>query len=94
MRGNTACEIILYICPVLDCLSGETMLLCMDYNMKIDLEISALTTAVNIFQALKGAVIHSDRGSWYTSESLRKALGCYGVFQSLAESISAMITDG
>ena len=74
----------LYISPIFDCCNGEILSLCMDTNMKKELVIDTLKAAVNRYPGLKGAIIHSDRGSQYTSEAFREALASYGMLQSLS----------
>jgi len=39
--------------------------------------------AVRAYPSLKGAVLHSDRGSQYTSGKYRKIIGKYGFVQSM-----------
>ena len=39
--------------------------------------------AVRSYPALRGAVIHSDRGTQYTSETYRRAVAKYGIVQSM-----------
>ena len=74
----------LYISPIFDCFNGEILSLCMDTNMKKELVVNTLKAAVNRYPGLKGAVIHSDRGSQYTSEAFREALRSNGMIQSLS----------
>ena len=42
--------------------------------MKADLCIHTLENALTAYPALEGAVIHSDRGTQYTSESYRQTI--------------------
>jgi len=74
----------LYISPIFDCFSGEILSLCMADNMKKELVIDTLNAAVNRYPHLKGAVIHSDRGSQYTSEAFREAVASSNMIQSLS----------
>ena len=74
----------LYISPIFDCYNGEILSLCMDTNMKKELVINTLKAAVNRHPRLKGAVIHSDRGSQYTSEAFRETIDSNGMLQSLS----------
>jgi transposase InsO family protein len=74
----------LYISPILDCSNGEILSLCMATNMKKELVIDTLHAAINRYPRLKGAILHSDRGSQYTSEAFREALASNGMIQSLS----------
>ena len=52
-------------------------------NMKKELCIDTFTSAAGRYP-IRGAILHSDRGSQYTSEEFRKKLKAYGVTQSLS----------
>ena len=67
----------------MDCCNGEILSLFMRDNMKKELCIDTFN-AVSRKYNLKGAILHSDRGSQYTSEAFRKALADAGVQQSLS----------
>ena len=73
----------LYISPILDCFNGEILSLIMRSNMKKELCIDTLEAAAMRFP-LKGAILHSDRGSQYTSEAFKKSLADNGILQSLS----------
>ena len=73
----------LYISPILDCCGGEILSLQMRDNMKKELCIDTFTSAAGRYP-IRGAILHSDRGSQYTSEEFRKKLKAYGVTQSLS----------
>ena len=51
--------------------------------MKADLRVQTLENAITAYLALKGATIHSDRGSQYTSEAYRQVVGKYNIRQSM-----------
>ena len=55
----------------------------MDTSMKAALCERTLDNAVRACPALKGGVIHSDRGIQYTSETYRSAAAKYGILQSM-----------
>ncbi len=57
--------------------------LAMDTSMKAALCERTLDNAVRAYPALEGAVIHSDRGTQYTSEICRRAVTKYGILQSM-----------
>lgn len=73
----------LYISPTLDCYSGEILSLCMDSNMRKELAVRTVKAAARKFQ-LQGAILHSDRGSQYTSEDFKNMLKQLGMTQSLS----------
>lgn len=73
----------LYISPILDCYNGEILALEMRDNMKKELCIDTVMDVVRN-SAIRGAVLHSDRGSQYTSEEFRKTLMNLGIRQSLS----------
>jgi transposase InsO family protein len=55
----------------------------MDNNMRKELVIRTLTAAAKKFP-VKGAILHSDRGSQYTSEEFKDTLKQLGMTQSLS----------
>lgn len=73
----------LYISPIMDCFNGEILSLCMRNNMRKELCIDTFKAAAMRFP-IEGAILHSDRGSQYTSEAFRKALSSSQVMQSLS----------
>jgi putative transposase len=73
----------LYISPIMGCYNGEVLSLCMDNNMRKELAINTLKSAAARF-ALTGAILHSDRGSQYTSEAFREEMKKLGVIQSMS----------
>lgn len=73
----------LYISPIMDCFNGEILSLCMRSNMRKELCIDTFKAAARKFP-LQGAILHSDRGSQYTSEAFRQALSDMKVKQSLS----------
>ena len=75
----------LYISAVLDCYNGEILSVAMDDNMKKELCIRTIEELKSMYgKKLKGAIFHSDRGSQYTSEAFKSALGKAGLVQSLS----------
>ena len=73
----------LYISPILDCFGGEILALQMRNNMKKELCIDTIEAAARRYP-IRGAILHSDRGSQYTSDEFRKTLKSNGVTQSLS----------
>ena len=74
----------LYVSPIMDCFSGEIVALEMRDNMKKELCIDTVRQLKRLYPSLVGAVIHSDRGSQYTSVAFRTELARCGLVQSLS----------
>lgn len=73
----------LYVSAIFDCYDSGVLGLAMDTNMKASLCVQTLVNACNAYHGLRGAVIHSDRGSQYTSSEYRTAVKTYGIIQSM-----------
>lgn len=73
----------LYVSAALDCFDNAILGLSMADNMKAGLCVSTLRSAMMSHPGLRGAIIHSDRGSQYTSEEYRRAVAKYGIVQSM-----------
>ena len=73
----------LYISAIFDCYDLAVLGLAMDTNMKATLCEQTLKNACKAYPALRGAVIHSDRGTQYTSKCYRRAVNKYGILQSM-----------
>ena len=73
----------LYISPIIDCYNGEVLSLIMRDNMKKELCIDTVKAA-NMRYPIRGAVLHSDRGSQYTSDAFKDILKANGIQQSLS----------
>ncbi len=73
----------LYVSAIFDCFDSAVLGLSMDTNMKATLCQQTLTTAVRLYPALAGAIVHSYRGSQYTSEIYHKTVAKYGILQSM-----------
>jgi len=78
------CNGKLYVSPILDCFNGEVVALEMQYNMRKELCISTVRQLRNLYPNLTGVILHSDRGSQYTSEAFKKELADCGMVQSLS----------
>ena len=72
----------LYISPILDCYNGEILSLIMRTNMKKELCMDTVKALSRY--PVKGAILHSDRGSQYTSGGFRETLEKMGIQQSLS----------
>ena len=73
----------LYVSAVFDCFDSSVVGLAMDTNMKSPLCVRTLENVVKANPDIRGAVIHSDRGSQYTSQIYRDAICKYGIKQSM-----------
>ena len=73
----------LYVSAIFDCFDAVVLGLAMDTNMKAALCERTLDNAVKAYPGLRGAIVHSDRGSQYTSEIYRNAIARYGIQQSM-----------
>lgn len=72
-----------YISPILDCFNGAILSLHMRSNMKKELCIDTIR-ALPGKDIPHGAILHSDRGSQYTSDEFKETLSGYGLTHSLA----------
>ena len=73
----------LYVSAIFDCFDAAVLGLAMDTSMKAALCERTLDNAVRAYPGLQGAMIHSDRGAQYTSETYRSAVAKYGIRQSM-----------
>lgn len=73
----------LYISAIFDCYDLSVLGLCMMDNMRAKLCTQTLKNAYGSYPELKGAIIHSDRGSQYTSEEYRAIIKRLGIIQSM-----------
>ena len=73
----------LYVSAIFDCFDTTVVGLAMDTNMKAPLCVQTLDNAVKAYPSIRGAIIHSDRGSQYTSQIYRDAIDRYGIRQSM-----------
>ena len=73
----------LYVSAIFDCFDAAVLGLAMDTSMKAALCERTLDNAVRAYPGLQGAMIHSDRGAQYTSETYRRTVAKYGIRQSM-----------
>ena len=75
----------LYVSVIFDCFDLMACGIAMDTNMKAKLCTETIDNAVGLHlqmkgtKSLKGAIIHSDRGSQYTSSDYRRKIAEYGL---------------
>lgn len=74
----------LYVSPIMDCFNGEIVALSMRDNMKKELCIDTVRQLKDRYGDLTGVILHSDRGSQYTSEAFREELRKNKMIQSLS----------
>ena len=68
---------------IFDCYDLAVIGVAMDTNMKAPLCTKTLTNAIKSYPILRGAIIHSDRGSQYTSSEYRSYIKKYNLRQSM-----------
>jgi len=73
----------LYVSAIFDCFDLTVLGLATDTNMKADLSQRTLDNAAAAYPGLRGAIVHSDRGSQYTSGLYRQTVARYGIRQSM-----------
>ena len=73
----------LYIATVLDCYNGEIVSLAMDDSMKKGLCVRAFEGARQS-RDVRSMILHSGRGSQFTSAAFRKTLARYDAVQSMS----------
>ena len=73
----------LYVSAIFDCYDLTVLGLSMDTSMKAPLCVETLHNAIMAYPGLRGAIVHSDRGTQYTSTEYRKAIKKYGINQSM-----------
>ena len=73
----------LYVSAIFDCFDLTVLGLAMDDNMKAGLCVRTLDAAAASYPALRSAIVHSDRGSQYTSAAYRTAAEIHGIRQSM-----------
>lgn len=73
----------LYVSAIFDCFNSEVLGLAMADNMRAELCVTTLKNAIMKFPELSGAIVHSDRGSQYTSAEYRAAISKFGIVQSM-----------
>lgn len=73
----------LYISAIFDCFDLLVCGLAMGRNMKASLCTETISNSLKLHPKLKGAIIHSDRGSQYTSDEYRRKIAMYGLKQSM-----------
>lgn len=73
----------LYVSVIFDCFDLMPLGIAIEDNMRASLCCHTLENANKSYPDIKGCIIHSDRGSQYTSEEYRAAVKKYGIIQSM-----------
>ena len=73
----------LYLAALFDCFDHAVLGLAMADNMRAELCVRALDDAAAAYPNIRGAIVHSDRGSQYTSAAYRQAVERFGIRQSM-----------
>ncbi len=73
----------LYVSAIFDCFDLSVLGLSMADNMRAELCAATVRSACQAYPELRGAIIHSDRGSQYTSALYRSELERCGIVQSM-----------
>lgn len=77
------CDGKLYLSAILDCFNGEIVGFSMADNMRAELCVSALRSMSKGF-GYRNMIVHSDRGSQFTSDAYRKELAALNATQSMS----------
>lgn len=73
----------LYVSVIEDCFDNAVLGLSMADNMRAELCVNTVRSAMIAYPQLRGAIAHSDRGSQYTSNEYRKEIEKNGIIQSM-----------
>ena len=73
----------LYVSAIFDCFNSAVLGLAMETTMKATFCQHTVENAFMAYPDIRGAVIHSDRGTQYTSELYRNTLRKYDIIQSM-----------
>ena len=73
----------LYVSVIFDCFDSAVLGLSIGANMQATLCADTLDNAVMAYPDLKGAIVHSDRGSQYTNQIYRDTIAKCNVIQSM-----------
>ena len=72
-----------YVSAIFDCFDLMPLGLAIEDNMRASLCCHTLENAKKSYTDINGCIIHSDRGSQYTSTEYRAAIQKYGIIQSM-----------
>ena len=80
-----------YVSAIFDCFDLMPLGLAIEDNMKASLCCHTIENAKISYPDIAGCIIHSDRGSQYTSAEYREKLQKYGIISSLYRKLSSFI---
>ena len=72
-----------YVSAIFDCFDLMPLGLAIEDNMRASLCVHTIENAKKSYPEIKGCIIHSDRGSQYTSSEYRTAIQKYGIIPSM-----------
>ena len=72
-----------YVSAIFDCFDLMPPGLAIEDNMRASICVHTIENARKTYPDIKGCIIHSDRGSQYTSTEYRTAIQKYGIIQSM-----------
>ena len=72
-----------YVSAIFDCFDLMSLGLAVEDNMKASICVHTIENAKRSYPEIKGCIIHSDRGSQYTSTEYRTVIQKYGIIQSM-----------
>lgn len=73
----------LYVSCIFDCFDLMPLGIAMEDNMQAELCIQTICNAHKTYPDIAGCIVHSDRGSQYTSAGYRATIEKYGIKQSM-----------
>ena len=73
----------LYVSAIFDCYDNAVIGIAMADNMKAELCVQTVRNAYKSYPEMVGCIIHSDRGSQYTSSQYREIISKYNIKQSM-----------
>ena len=73
----------LYVSAIFDCFDSAVLGISIGANMQANLCVDMLDNAIMAYPDLKGAIVHSDRGAQYTSQTYRDAVIKHSTIQSM-----------
>lgn len=72
-----------YVSAIFDCFDLMPLGLAIEDNMRASICVHTIENAKKSYPEIKGCIIHSDRGSQYTSTEYRTVIQKYGIIQSM-----------
>ena len=73
----------LYVSDIFACFDSAVLRISIGANMQTNLCVDMLDNAIMAYPDLKGAIVHSDRGAQYTSQTYRDAVIKHSLIQSM-----------